>query len=369
MPSDIELIGAGTFGRDISALWNIGFSPDGGVGVGRVFVQFSNLFAWDPEADDDGCHLGPHCAVLAPHAMNLKIGKIDPGVLPHVISEETFPLAQFPAFPTNTFTLGQTGFILFAEQPAIELNGIIKQYWSYAIGIANGGSAVTLPQDDNTFKDIYFRVARRWFGPPMDGVVGSAGQSAGGAAEGQQPCPDELAPSGLDFWRAVSFETGVFGWFGKSNVPNLPLSGLAYDPNNAATFENDYFQRIGVDGRLKYFDLDIYGAAYWGHDPFPGFSQSLIAAGNTDHFGFFIEGDYYFKPWIMSFLRYEQVWIFNPLLQDEEQGRVVPGITFVIRQNLRLSSEVYIDVRGAHDPDPDIPESTAQWITSLQFAF
>ena len=34
-PSDIEMIGAGTFGKDISALWNIGFSPDGSVGVGR----------------------------------------------------------------------------------------------------------------------------------------------------------------------------------------------------------------------------------------------------------------------------------------------------------------------------------------------
>ena len=143
------------------------------MGVGRVFVQFSNLFAWDPEEDDDGMHLGSRWAVLPPHALNLKIGKIDPGVLPHVISEESFPLAQFPAMPTDTFTLGQTGFILFAEQPAVELNGILQQYWSYAVGIANGGSAVLLPQDDNTFKDIYFRVARKWYGPPLDGVVGA----------------------------------------------------------------------------------------------------------------------------------------------------------------------------------------------------
>ena len=67
--------------------------------------------------------------------MNLKIGKIDPGVLPHVISEETFPLLQFPAMPSNTFILGQTGFALFAEQPAIELNGVIQQYWSYCGGV------------------------------------------------------------------------------------------------------------------------------------------------------------------------------------------------------------------------------------------
>ena len=80
-------------------------------------------------------------AVLPPHALNLRIGKLDPGVLPHVISEESFPLAQFPSMPTNTFVLGQTAFALFAEQPAIELQGVLKQYWSYTVGIANGGSA------------------------------------------------------------------------------------------------------------------------------------------------------------------------------------------------------------------------------------
>ena len=44
-PSDIELIGAGAFGKNISGLYNLGFSPSDGASVGRVFVQFSNLFA------------------------------------------------------------------------------------------------------------------------------------------------------------------------------------------------------------------------------------------------------------------------------------------------------------------------------------
>jgi hypothetical protein len=312
--------------------------------------------------------------------MNLKIGKIDPAVVPHVISEETFPLAQFPSMPTNSFTLGQTGFILFAEQPAIELSGVIKQYWSYAVGFANGGSAVSLPQDDNTFKDVYFRVARKWYGFPLDGVVGAPAPSAQGAAEGAATDDSVYNRPGLEFWRSVSLETGVFGWFGKSNVPNLP-SGLPYDPNNPATFVNDYFQRIGLDARWKYFDLDVYGAAFWGHDPFPGFLQDMITpAGNTDHFGFFVQADYMVKPWIMCFVRYEQVKIFNSglvpyftapdgtVLSGGEQARVVPGITFAIRQNLRLSSEVYIDVRGV-DPATGYPEATDQWITSLQWAF
>ena len=252
------------------------------MGVGRVFVQFSNLFAWDPEEDEDGMHLGSRWAVLPPHALNLKIGKIDPGVLPHVISEETFPLAQFPSMPTNTFTLGQTGFILFAEQPAVELNGIIKQYWSYAVGIANGGSAVSLPQDDNTFKDVYFRVARKWYGPPLDGVIGAPAQAGPGATADAATDDSMYNKPGLEFWRAVSLETGVFGWFGKSNIPNLPFLQPTdcHRPLSTRTTPppsyNDYFQRIGIDARWKYFDLDVYGAAFWGHDPFPGFLQDMI---------------------------------------------------------------------------------------------
>ncbi len=392
-PSDIEFIGAGTFGQDIGGLYNIGFDPDGTVGVGRVYVQFSNLFSWSSEEDEDGAHEGSRWAVLPPHALNLKIGKIDPGVIPHVISEESFPLLEYPAMPSDTFILGQTGFALFAEQPAIELNGIIQQYWSYCVGVANGGSAAFLPQDDNTFKDVYFRVARKWYGFPLDGVVGAAEQGAKGDKGAVQPqTPDDsiYTKPGLDFWRAVSFETGVFGWFGKANIPNLPYlitNGLTtYDPNNPASYKKDYFERIGIDARLKYFDIDIYGMVFWGHDPFPGFLQDNITpAGSTDHLGIFVEADYMFKPWIMGFVRYEQVKIFNDALatytpgvgpqppvpavmSGGEEARVVPGVILAIRQNVQVASEVYIDLQGV-SPATGYPESTCQWITTVKFAY
>ena len=101
----------------------------------------------------------------------------------------------------------------------------------------------------------------------------------------------------------------------------------------------------------------------------------ITPAGDTNHFGIFVEADYMIKPWIMSFVRYEQVKIFNPGLETfspgisgGEEARVVPGITLAIRQNLRLSSEVYIDVRGV-PAATGYPEATDQWITSLQYAF
>ena len=172
----------------------------------------------------------------------------------------------------------------------------------------------------------------------------------------------------------------MFGWFGKSNIPNLP-SGLPYDPSNPATFVNDYFQRIGLDARWKYFRPRRLWPIFFGHDPFPGYLQDEITpAGNTNHLGLFVEADYMIKPWIMSFVRYEQVKIFNPglvafstapdgtLISGGEEARVVPGITFAIRQNLDLSTELYLDVRGVNVAS-GYPEATDQWITSLQFAF
>lgn len=366
-PTDVELIGAGTFGPNISGLYDLGFSPSSGASVGRVFVQFSNLFAWDEEEDENGCHLGSQWAVLPPHLLNLRVGKIDPAVLPHVISEESF--AQNPPFATNTFELGQTGFALFAEQPAIEINGIYKQYWSYAAGIANGGSAAFLPEDDNTFKDVYFRVARRWYGYPLDGVLGQATPAAN-ATPGQNGKADDdtdAGPPGLDFWRAWNFDTGVYGWYGKSNVSSTP--GGTVNPNDHTTFVDDHFQRIGIDGRLTYFDLDIYGTTFWGHDPFPGFDQNNIAVGSTQHVGFMIEADYMIKPWICAFVRYDQVQILDGKLADENEARVVPGVVFAIRQNVHLSSEVYIDTHGNDNPNSGLPEATNQWISTLWWAF
>ena len=127
---------------------------------------------------------------------------------------------------------------------------------------------------------------------------------------------------------------------------------------------------------MKYFDLDVYGLAFYGHDPFPGFLQDLITpAGPTSHYGFFVQADYTWKPWIMSFVRYEQVWVSGGLAKPGpngntgDEGRIVPGITLAIRQNLRLSSEVYIDTRGIQPPDSGLPEATFQWITSVQWAF
>ena len=148
-----------------------------------------------------------------------------------------------------------------------------EQYWSYCVGIANGGSAVFLPQDDNTFKDIYFRVARKWFGYPLDGVIGTPEQAAGAAKSGGNGrCRLQHAGIGL---------LARWAWRQASTVGSARPTSLTLP--QPASSSNDYFQRIGMDGRLQYFDLDIYGTIFLGHDPFPGFLQDKITpAGPTE---------------------------------------------------------------------------------------
>ena len=167
------------------------------------------------------------------------------------------------------------------------------------------------------------------------------------------------------------FETGVFGWYGKSNVPLPSPPSPGYDPNNPGTFGKDLFSRVGIDARLWNGNIDIYGMAFVGHDPFPGFAQnSISAAGPTDHAGYFIEADYQWNAWAMAFLRYEQVRIFDGAFANQQQGRVVPGVVLMIRQNMRLSSEVYINTQSLTVVDPAmIPQSTTQWITTLWWAY
>ena len=225
---------------------------------------------------------------------------------------------------------------------------------------------------------MYFRVARRWYGFPLDGVIGQATPSAGSTPDqnGKADDDNEGAAPGLDFWRAWNFDTGIYGWYGKSDVNSMP--GVPVNPNDHTTFVDDHFQRIGIDGRFTYFDLDLYGTAFWGHDPFPGFDQNMIAVGSTQHWGFMLEADYMVKPWICLFVRYDQVQILDGKLPDENEARIVPGVVFAIRQNVHLSSEVYIDTHGNDNPNPanpsspsavGLPEATTEWITTLWWAF
>ena len=339
-PHELVLGGAGTFGEDISAWWEIEWEPsEDEVAIERAFVQFSNLFAWDLEEDEDGMRPVNRWMILPPHALNLRLGKMEPQVLPHVVSQHARVGVQ-QALPIRQ-RIGANQFRFEPVQSAaVELHGIVRQYNSYVIGYANGGAVSGGHLDDNTHKDFYFRVARKWFGYPLDGVLGGAdvvGNEASvsqTAYRGQEPAEEvESGIIGLDFWRAWGFETGLFGWFGEAEIANNPIAN------------NDNFERIGFDARLQWFDFDVYGLAYWGQDDFAGLVNG-VNLGNEEHFSWFVQTDYMFKPWMLGFLRYEETDFNEGARTGQEEGRIVPGMVFLIRQNMKLQTEWVLDTLG-----------------------
>ncbi len=350
-PHEIALGGAGTFGPDISAWWEIEWEPSEGKGgaIERAFVQFSNLFAWDTMDDDDGARLANRWLTLPPRALNLRMGKMEPQVLAHHWSQHARagieqPLPNRQRYYANRFRFEPV------QSAAIELHGVIRQYNRYVVGIANGGNVSSGQLEDNNNKDFYFRFAHRWFGFPLDGRLASfdsfddAADAPTEAASnamtirGQSPDDADLfAPAQLDWWRNWAFDTGAFGWWGTSE--------LAPGRTGLANIYSDDFNRIGADARLQWRDWDVYGMIYWGHEEFAGLNGN-VNLGTEDFYAYALQADYMIKPWLMGYARYEESVFNEPSRVEGQEGRIVPGLIAVIRQNMKLQLEWVADTTG-----------------------
>lgn len=369
-PMDYSLMSGGTLGKDISFYANVilaGRGGHGGEGGGhggmgeaaglessleRVFVQFDNLFAWSEEDDEDGMRLGRRWITLPRHAMVLRVGQFEPLVIAPWASIHR-QLSITPFLP-NLATIGGNSFSFEPAQRGLELNGIIRQYNSYSIGLGNGNGVETA-WDNNSQKDYYFRINRKWWGFPLDGVLGQA-ELVDDEAMSEAPGEDEMAPIGLDFWREIQFQTGFFGYFGRNEASvtvedhvELRLAdGGVFDLDVPRTITRpDRFERLGFDVRWQYQDLDIYGVwVYgWNSDPISDEDPNVIMP--DEMMTWFVEADYYFKPWFIGYSRYEEL-TFRGDEREAEAGikRGIIGVAAYIRVNMRLNTEFVVDARG-----------------------
>jgi len=368
-PRDFSLLSAGTLGENISWYASMTLAGKGGHGGGghgggeasglepdleRVFVQFSNLFAWSGEDDDDGMRLGNRWIAVPKHLINLRIGQFEPQVIaPYAsIHRQLGTMARLP----NVVSIGGNGFTFEPAQRGIELHGTWRQNNSYAIGLVNGNGAESA-WDNNTQKDFYFRVARKWWGYPLDGVIGQFDLADNSAPEQELPGEDEVAPTGLDFWREFQLETGIFGFFGRNQASVTVEDDVVLElANNGGPFtlegtrtvtRPNRFQRVGVDARLQRQDLDIFGAWIYGWDKDPISDEDPDTITQDELSSWFIEADYYFRPWLIGYSRYEESNYKNDERDDEASiKRAVVGTSTYIRTNMRMVSEFVIDAQG-----------------------
>ncbi len=382
-PMDYSLLSAGTLGENISWYAGMVLAGKGGHGGGhgggaeglepeleRLFVQFSNLFAWSQYDDDDGMREGRWPISLPRHAMNLRVGQFEPQViapwasihrqwgiaarLPSVVSLND---AAFDGHIQNTN--------MFMLEPALrgfELHGTLRQYNSYAIGLVNGNGNMGA-WDNNTDKDFYFRVARKWFGFPLDGVLGESEPWEDAEEAIEETVADSGLDPGMDFWREIQLETGFFGYFGQNTVMVDRQFEIELQDEDGADHHlelvetvgmlNDKFRRVGFDARFQFQDLDIFGVAYWGWNEAPGAELEdgeLEVFRDLELFTYFVEADYHIKPWLTTYARYEQLHFDSNHFQEHKGiERAVVGAVFTLRSNMRVVTEFLIDAKGPND--------------------
>ncbi len=399
-PMDYSLLSAGTLGENISWYAGMVLAGKGGHGGGghgggdeglepeleRMFVQFSNLFAWSRYDDDDGMREGNRWISLPQHALNLRVGQFEPGVIAPwaSIHRQWGITGRLP----NVVSLSDAGFDgeiqntnMFSFEPAqrgFELHGTLRQYNSYAVGLVNGNGSMGA-WDNNTDVDFYFRVARKWFGFPLDGVLGEAQSDENGEGE-DEDVGGGLDP-GMDFWREIQFETGFFGYTGRNSV--MVDQEFEYEVTDEDAVDHhlelvervgmlsDKFERIGVDGRFQFQDLDIFGVAYWGRNGAPGAeleNGNIEVFRDIDLFTWFLEANYHVKPWLTPYVRYEQLHFDSHHFQDHKGiDRAVLGAVFTVRANMRIVTEFLIDAKGPNDEGEYTTHDT--FTAMLDFAF
>lgn len=292
-PNVVILQSAGTLGEDVSFYGSVLLIRGGNEfgGLGRLFLKFNNPFG----------------SALPDRLFNVTVGQFEPSAVP-------FPrrngLTATP-YLMNTFAAGKSDF-RFSNQRGIEIDGIIKSRFEYAVGVVNGNGtgktdASTNSADNNTTKDTYLRIGYKFGGIGLDGSGLTAGE--------EDTLPEVKAEKSL--------YVGAIGYSGDNK-----LSAVAGEDN---------FYRYGFTIDLKYEAINLYGALIQGkHDnPRGDFKETSVTA-------YFSEADIVFYPWLIGVVRYGVA----DVEYEEKKDEVIIGLVALIRANIKLIIEGALHTTG-----------------------
>ena len=320
-PHEFSLLTAGTLSDNFSYFGEVSLDEDGAktAEVERGFVRFNNLFSeggwgrfgWLPE-----------------NALSLKVGKFDLPVGP--ISTPARRTLSRPVI--NEFTIGSNAFSFHDAQPGIEASGVLFSRFGYQVAIVNGNSSV---EDNNNAKDVYYRFSYKLGGLGLDGTGGAS--------------TEELAQT--DNWVDNAVTLGTFGYFGRA-----PITG--------ADFRYDNFRRVGVDGRINFRNLDLYGTLLMGRDDKPSTDTMLR---NVDATAWALEADYVIKPWLIGALRYEGI-KFDEILSTAKatNNAIVANLAAYARANVRFMIEAVLPLTNE---DKQINSGNKKLVLDLTYLF
>ncbi|MHC4226797.1 MAG: hypothetical protein ACYSWW_01925 [Planctomycetota bacterium] len=365
-PQRAKVLGAGAVGETISAFLELGFTRQGAGGAGHHggtateegtetdvegWIQFEDLFG---NQNSYNLRLGTigmqemglftarshnsfsisnylYSAWSMPSPSDHNIEDIIAGITDHDDID----------FDGNPFTVH--------AQPGAELNGFGRS-WRYALGIVNGNGDNF--NDNNTEKDVYLQVAHK---------IGGIGFDGSGMEEG-----DDLSAAS-DPWRDDSVTVSVFGYWGTSPV-DIERAADGFE-----SVESDRYWRVGPGLLWRTGDLQLGGGYIWGKNDNP---FGALSNGAVDSKSWFAEVNYFAKPWLIPYARYETLELRLPTevtSTDEatwangaDQERVVVGSKMLIRANVSLGLEGILYVKDDRETSND---DNSAFIASLRFAF
>jgi hypothetical protein len=365
VPRIAKILGAGAFGENMSAFVELGFERQGAGSAGHHggtsttegtesdvegWIQFEDLFGKENLYNIRVGSIGMHEIGLFTHRGHNRFSITD-----------YFYGATIPSLTGHNVAFATTGdedndvdfdgnpFNLHA-QPGIELNGFNKQ-WRYAIGITNGNGDKF--NDNNTEKDVYMQLAYKIGGLGFDG-------------SGMETQDDDLSKIS-DPWRDDSVTLSLFGYYGDAQVDTS---------EDFESEEADRFWRIGPGILWRTGDLQLGGGYIFGKNENP-FGAVSSSGSSVDSQSWFVEANYFAKPWLIPYVRYEELGFSNlpaEVTTDDEasfpngadRGRIVVGTKMLLRANVSLGLEGIFYTKDDRESSND---DNSQFIGSLRIAY
>lgn len=310
-PDTVVLIGAGSFGKNLS-FWvddDIsveGSGAEGGLGDGYLKVN------------DLGHYIG-----LPKDALNLRFGQFEldlPFTQARSINPTSYDIYDQASVAGGLGTTNNP-FMFGASQRGIEIGGYPNDgNFSWSLALVNGTNDTPTMRNS---KDIYARVSQR-FNLERDPNARKEVQAA-----------SKTGPRDH-----TSLRLGAFYYYGRNEL-NLDRELF---PDFGTIRER--FYRAGGDFRFKYRKFEIYGLGMHGHDQnlVPNEETGVVEkAAPVTFTGGFAQAQYWFYPWVIGIMRYDFVNsptdFLNGASVHNTRNRFSPGIQILVRGNIKTVFE------------------------------
>ncbi len=265
-PSEVTLLGAGSFENDFAFFAQIGFEieDDTTTTTPMAWLMWQNLFS----------------GVIGEHHLDLKAGNVGRHAiaLPNARNENNITLEDY-LYATE---------LDLDNQPGFQVVGY-GRHWRYGAGVVESDRK-------NTNKDFYTAFSIKFGGLGYDG----SGQTSAAGGVGTSPA---------GYWLDNSVQLGFFAYEG-------------YVEENA-----DRFDRIGGDARITYQSLSVAGGYITGNN----------RQANEDKHIWFGEAQYFVFPWLIPYIRYEDMTVKN--VDNADLARFIVGSAMLVRANIRVNLE------------------------------